>query len=568
MATLLRECLHKVLRFLLLRAARPLARVYGRRLARFEAATHDPAAVQSALLADILRHQAGTGFGREYHFGAIRTLEEFRHNLPIAGYDAVAPYVTRVCNGDVNALLADPRIHMFALTSGTTASRKFIPVTDRYLDAYRRGWNIWGLKIYADHPEIVFRPIVQFSGECDEFRTPSGVPCGAVTGLTAKMQSAIVRRLYVVPPCLARVKDAAAKYYLALRLSIPHKVGLIVAANPSTMVALARQGDLDKEALLRDLAEGTLSDKFDIPADVRAEVTPRLKRHPERVRQLEEVIARTGTLYPKDYWSRNCMLGNWMGGSVGAYLRHYPKYFGTRLVRDAGLIASEGRMTIPMADGTASGVLDVTSHFFEFVPEDEIDSPRPTVLLAHELVEGRRYYILPTTAYGLYRYQIYDVVRVTGFHNKTPLVEFLSKGAHFSNLTGEKVSEYHVVGAVEQVQRDLGLLIGTYSVAPVWPTTDDAVPYYALFVERRDLPEADQRARFAERLDAVLAERNIEYAAKRESARLAPLRVEPVADGFWVEWDRARLKERGGAWEQYKHPCLIADLKFADAARA
>ena len=70
--------------------------------------------------------------------------------------------------------------------------------------------------------------------------------------------------------------------------------------------------------------------------------------------------------------------------------------------------------------------------------------PNPTVLAAHELQEGRTYYILMTTAYGLYRYNIFDVVRCTGYFNQTPLVEFLSKGALFSNLTGEKISEHHV----------------------------------------------------------------------------------------------------------------------------
>lgn len=563
---LLRETLRKVLRYLTLRVVRPIARRVRRKLEAFEAATHDPERIQQALLRDILRHHAGTDFGREHHFGDIGTLAEFRHNLPIAGYEAVEPYIERVRNGDINALLADTRIHMFALTSGTTNTRKFIPVTDSYLENYRRGWNIWGLKVFRDHPDIVLRPVVQFAGDWDEFRTPSGVPCGAVTGLTARMQMRLIRWLYCVPACIAKVKDAAAKYYLALRLSVPRKVSMIVAANPSTLIALAQTGDREKESLLRDLRDGTLSDRFEIPAEVRAFVKPKLKKHPQRVHELEDIIARTGTLYPKDYWLRNCLLGNWMGGSVGAYLRHYPRYYGTRAVRDVGLIASEGRMTIPMTDGTPSGVLDITSHFFEFLPEDEINSPQPNVLLAHELREGGRYFILPTTSYGLYRYQIFDLVRVTGFHNRTPLIEFLSKGAHFANLTGEKISEYQVVQAVGQVQRDLGRTLGTYSLAPVWPASDieGAVPHYALFVERPDLPEPGDAERFAARLEVVLSELNIEYAAKRESARLAPLRVELVPEGFWLAWDRERLRARGGTMEQYKHPCLIPDLKFAE----
>src|SRR5262249_25809372 len=158
----------------------------------------------------------------------------------------------------------------------------------------------------------------------------------------------------------------------------------------------------------------------------------------------------------------------WTGGSMAAYLRHYPRYYGPNPVRDVGLIASEGRMTVPFADGSPAGILDVTTHYFEFIPEGEVNSPRPTVLGAHEVKEGATYYIVPTTKFGLYRYHIHDVVRVTGFHNQTPLVEFLSKGSLFANLTGEKLSEYHVTGAMGAVLREMNLTLTAYSLAPCW----------------------------------------------------------------------------------------------------
>src|SRR5262249_7018906 len=148
--------------------------------------------------------------------------------------------------------------------------------------------------------------------------------------------------------------------------------------------------------------------------------------------------------------------------------RHYPRYYGETPVRDVGLIASEGRMTIPMADGTASGVLDITTHYFEFLPEAEADRPNPTLLPAHEVEEGKTYFIVPTTAFGLYRYHISDLVRVTGFYNRTPLVEFLGKGAHFASVTGEKLSEYQVAQAVEDVLRGLDVSLTAYTLAPCW----------------------------------------------------------------------------------------------------
>jgi GH3 auxin-responsive promoter len=556
----LRRGVRSVLRFLLRNVVGKLVAVpIGRRLAQFEAATHRPRDVQEALLRDILAHQKGTAFGRDHRFDAIRTIADYRRQVPIAGYEYVEPYMARVLRGETSALLADARIHMFALTSGTTATRKYIPVTDQYLADYKRGWNLWGLKTYRDHREVVLRPIVQMSGDWAETRTETGVPCGAVTGLTASMQKRVVRWMYCVPASVGRIKDAAVKYYVALRLSLPQKAGMVIAANPSTLINMARTGDQEKESLLRDLADGTLDPRLDLPADVREAIRPRLEQHPERVRELEAIIARTGTLLPRDYWAPHCLLGNWTGGSMGAFLRHYPRYFGDLPVRDVGLIASEGRMTIPLADGTPSGVLDVTSHYFEFIPEEEMESPQPTVLGADELREGCNYYILPTTSYGLYRYDIHDVVRVTGFHNRTPLIEFLSKGAHFSSVTGEKLSEYHVTRSMVGALDELDLMLTSYTLAPCW---EGETPYYGLFVERGDLADEAAGRRLAERLDALLKECNIEYASKRDSLRLGAVRLEPLEAGAWREWDRARLKRTGGTLEQYKHPCLIADPGF------
>ncbi|HTU20735.1 MAG TPA: GH3 auxin-responsive promoter family protein [Gemmataceae bacterium] len=568
-----RRGVNRVVSFLLRKVALKLiARPIRRRLAQFEAATCRPRETQEALLHKIVSLQTATAFGRDHRFDAIHTVEDFRRHLPVAAYDYFEPYIARVRRGETNALLADPRVYMFALTSGTTAVRKFIPVTQQYLDDYRRGWNIWGLKVFRDHPGTRMKPILQMSGDPDEFRTESGVPCGAVTGLTAQMQKRIIRWLYSVPPCVARIKDPRSKYYAALLLSIPRRVGWIIAANPSTLINLARAGDQDKESLIRDIRDGTLSPHLDLPADIRADLTRRLRKHPERARQLEEIVQRTGTLYPKDYWPSDCILGNWMGGSVGSYLRHYPRYFGATPVRDVGLIASEGRMTIPLADGTPSGVLDITTHYFEFIPEAEGDCPHPTVLGAHQLKEGENYFILLTTAFGLYRYHIHDLVRVSGFHNGTPLIEFLSKGAHFANLTGEKLSEYHVTQAIADVLGELNMTLTAYSLVPCWPNNEPAngssmdfeQPYYGLFAEQGDLSDANVCQRLAERLDARLRQLNIEYDSKRASQRLGPVRLELVRTGFWLQWDRQRLLKTGGTLEQYKHPCLINDLQFRE----
>jgi hypothetical protein len=190
-------------------------------------------------------------------------------------------------------------------------------------------------------------------------------------------------------------------------------------------------------------------------------------------------------------------------------------------------------------------------------------------LAAHEVQEGGTYYILPTTSYGLYRYQIHDLVRVTGFYNKTPLIEFLSKGALFSNLTGEKLSEYHVTQSMAVVLRELDLTVTAYTVAPCWPSenADFEQPYYGLFLEQGDGVDPGEAERIAQALEARLRAVNDEYASKRDSLRLGTLRVEWLRAGFWREWDRERLKMTGGVVEQYKRPCLLSDSSFHKRAQ-
>src|SRR5438105_9505737 len=208
------------------------------RLWQFAAACRRPRDVQETLLRQIVREQAETGFGRDHGFRSIRSPEDFRRQVPIANYDQLEPYIARVRRGDTRALLSDERVLMFALTSGTTAARKTIPITPRYLADYKRGWNRWGLRTLLDHQRISCAPILQLAGDPEEFHTAAGIPCGSLSGLTVRAQHGYIRFLYCLPAAALPIKDTLAKYYVALRLSIGRPVGMICAANPSTLAAL------------------------------------------------------------------------------------------------------------------------------------------------------------------------------------------------------------------------------------------------------------------------------------------------------------------------------------------
>lgn len=248
---------------------------------------------------------------------------------------------------------------------------------------------------------------------------------------------------------------------------------------------------------------------------------------------------------------------------MGAYLRNYPEYFGDAPVRDVGLIASEGRMTIPIEDGTPAGILDLRHHYFEFIPEDQAEREQPETVGAAELIEGRNYFVIMSTAGGLHRYNIFDLVRCVGFVGKAPLIEFLNKGAHISSLTGEKLSEHQVVAAVEAAQRALGLRLKSYLLLPTWGEP----PFYSLLVESDDLDAGASSDRFGDRVEAELQSQNVEYANKRETLRLAPVRISRIPEGSWGHFQRRRLAKSGGTVEQYKQPHLIPDVEEITAFR-
>ncbi len=535
----------------------------GRCTRRFFDAVEHATATQDGLLARLIARNAESDFGRDHHFNRIRTYHDFVANVPIRSYDGMAPYINRVRNGEVGALFGSRQtILMFALTSGTTAEPKYIPVTPEVLAEWRRGWNVWGLEAMLDHPACVLRHIVQVTSPMEDHLAPSGAPCGAITGLLAATQKKLVRRFYTSPLAVAGITDSAAKYYTIMRMAIPKDVAWLVTANPATLLVLAKTADKHRERLIRDIYDGALCADMPIESAVRVALASRLKPDLACAKRLEEIVHEHGTLYPKHYWDVG-FLAHWTGGTMGLYLPQFPKYFGDVPARDIGLIASEGRMSTPIEDGTPGGILTVTAQFFEFVPADEYGKPNPTVLRSHEVEEGREYFLLLTNASGLYRYDVGDRVRVLGKEGQAPVIEFLSRDAHTSSMTGEKLTEDQVVAAMQRAceptcEEKCEVAAGSsgeglvdFVLAPRWAE----VPRYRVYVER----EAAQRVdRLAPRLDEALSAISLEYASKRKTLRLEGVELAELPTGALADRDRKLREQRSRTSEQFKHQYLLS----------
>ena len=542
-----------------------LAKAHAQRQLRgFIRAAHSAKQTQEQVLLAKLARNADSDYGREHGFSSIRSYADFIGRVPVQTYEDLQPYIERVMAGENRALFGrGQHVLMLAMTSGSTDTPKYVPVTPAFLNEYRRGWNIFGLKALLDHPGTFLRSILQVTSPMDERRTETGIPCGSISGLLAATQKRLVRKYYVVPRQMGYIGDAEARYYTIMRLALPCDVGWMVTASPATQLKLARTAAAQAEHLIRDIHDGTLQPPGEIPHPLGEALAQHLRPDVEAARRLAALTEEHGELLPRHYWNL-AFLANWTGGTMRLHLSDFPHYFGDTPVRDIGLLATEGRASIPLEDGTPAGVLDVAGNFFEFIEAEADAADSCPVRRCTEVVPGREYRILMTTSAGLYRYDIGDRVRVHSFFGQAPVIEFLHRGAHVASVTGEKLTEWQATAAFERACRALALGLRSFVLAPQWAEP----PFYRLHV---DEAVADPR-RLEVLCDGELSRLNLEYRSKRASGRLGPVILNQLPPGTLDRLDSERQRRRGGANEQYKHRFLYAkpgdDRALLDRANA
>lgn len=504
-----------------------------------------------------------TRFGIEHGFSTIRTLKDFQKRIPVSEYDYFAPYIDDVANGNPQALIpASEKMLRFTITTGSSGTPKLNPVTDVWLKEYKDAWSIWGLKNFADHPQHIGMRMLQMAGSWDMGTTPGGYSISMVSALLARIQNPMLRPYYAIPSDLNDVKDPIARYYAAIRLSILDRIGWIILMNPGTLIRLAEIGDENRDQLIRDIHDGTLSDQMEIPQKIRDVLAPRIqKKNPAGAKFLEEIIARTGNLYPRDYWPQP-VIACWLGGTAGYQSRYIADYFGASPLRDMGLVSSEGRHTIPIQDDVPEGVPSLTSGYYEYIPVPEINSSDPTVLQGHELVETEQYYLLMTTSAGYYRFSIGDIVRCNGFVGQAPLLEFIQKGTRVGDLEGEKTTEIQILESAHLAADGLGIKIGLFTGVP--RRLQREAPRYDFLIEQSDLPSPDLAKKFLEQLDQELAKINFLWRARRKEGVIAPPRLLRLAPKAWEKYIAAQTDRVGTGDYQYKHPGIVLDEKWIE----
>ena len=232
-------------------------------------------------------------------------------------------------------------------------------------------------------------------------------------------------------------------------------------------------------------------------------------------------------------------------------------------MRDLGWLASECRGSVPLSDDGDSGPLAIATNVYEFFPADVERKPAPTDLLTVDQLElGRRYLIYVTTAGGLCRYAMHDIMEVTGYYRRTPQVCFVQKEKGIVSFTGEKLTETQVLAAVDETL-DQRRTDRNFIAAVGQPPTAEHDPFYMFLVEYDTPPNDEMATRAARDLDGALCRHNIEYASKRKSGRLAPPVLRVLEPGQFDAYQRDAL-QAGARDGQFKILRLTADQSFAE----
>jgi hypothetical protein len=496
-----------MLRPLLYRALNTLPLAGFRRAAReFASALANPEEAQRRLLLDLLQQNQACAFGRQYGFASISNVRQYQDRVPVVTYDDLAPWIERIKSGERGVLTSEP-VLAFEKSSGSASAAKYIPYTQTLGTQFQSALAPWITDMHHAFPGMrrgcAYWVVTPLSREREV--TQGGIPVGfeSDTEYFGPIQQWILGKTMAVPPELARVPELEDCIYLTLRFLLQARsLTFISVWNPSFLLIILDRLQQHGERLVRDL--------FDGKADVSSSISPRfarlLIRDARQAGNLQAMLRR-GRIEPEGLWSRLELISCWTSAASASMKCEVEQRFPGTSVQGKGLLATEGVVSIPIEQYKAPAAA-VTSHFLEFLDEDCGECR-----LASELEGGREYSVIVTTGGGLWRYRLGDRVRVTGFVERTPLIEFIGKEDCVSDLRGEKLNALFVANTLGEFE---SCQVARFAMlAP----SEAGTPHYTLFLESRHCRH-DLAVRLDQRLQA-----NPHYAYCRRIGQLGALRL-------------------------------------------
>ncbi|MBC3783924.1 GH3 family domain-containing protein [Spirosoma utsteinense] len=484
--------------------------VYG-----FVTSEPDPVKAQNEVLKKLIDTAKLTAFGKKYNFSKLLTstnlVEAFQQEVPVHNYDKMYDeWWHYLLEGHQNVTWPGGQKY-FALSSGTTSTSKYIPVTDDMVDAIRKSGiqQVMSLKNF-DLPADFFEKQIMMLGSSVNLIQQDDHQEGEISGISAANIPAWFRTYY--------------------------KPGIDIASLTDWDEKVRR---IAEEAPNWDI--GSLSG---IPSWIEM--------------MLKEVIAHNRLSTIHDIWPN---LQVYTSGGVA--FEPYRKSLETLLARPLTYIdtylTSEGYLATQKRPDTSSMALIVDNGiFFEFVPfidenmdEDGRVRPEAGVLSLEAAEENVNYVLLISTVSGTWRYMIGDTVMITD--KQRAEIKITGRTKHFLNVVGEQLSVYQMNQAMQVMQQQFDIEIKEFVVSAIRKNGE----YINKWVIGSN-KTVDNQA-FALALDRELCETNKNYnVARSKSLKGVEAEVMPVANVYrWSE----EFKKLGG---QAKIPRVMKEEDFLE----
>lgn len=472
-------------------------------------------ALQRAVLEHILHKSSATQYAEKYGLKPDMSYEEWVKAMPVAGYEELKDYISRMRNGEAGVLVPE-KVRWYAKSSGTTSDKsKFIPVPPEYLHDthYAGGRDVVALYLhnYPDSRLLDGKALILGGSHEPGLNMPHSL-VGDLSAILIENINPLVNLLRIPSKRVALLPDFEEKRNLIARRALREPGVTNISGVPSWMLSvLTRMLELSGKERITDIWP-----KAEVFFHGGVAFTPYRS-------QYERIFGKDGLRYMETYNASEGFFG----------IQNDPADPAMLLMIDYGV-------------------------FYEFVPLDELDKGAEAQAVPLWQVEtGRNYAMVITTTGGLWRYMIGDTVRFT----QTNPYKFVITGRtkSFINAFGEELIIDNANRGLKEACAATHAELTEFTAAPVFMDNDGHCRHQWLIEFTRE-PEGGV-TRFAEVLDQALQRLNSDYEAKRyKNITLQQLEVVVARPGLFNDW----LKQRGKLGGQHKVPRLSNDRKIID----
>ncbi|PKA58965.1 putative indole-3-acetic acid-amido synthetase GH3.5 [Apostasia shenzhenica] len=544
----------------------------------FESLSKDAEEVQRETLEKILEENGAAEYLQRLGLAGRTDPQSFKSCVPLVTHKDLEPYIQRIIDGDASPILTGKPITSISLSSGTTQGKpKFVPFNEELVQftmqiyrtsfAYRNSYVTFNRAYPIGNGKAL-----QFIYGSKQFEMKGGLMATTATTNVYRSEQFKHTMKDICSQCCSPDEVIFSPDYhqslychLLCGLIFAEEVQFVFSTFAHSIIHAFRTFELVWEELCHDIREGELSHRITIPS-IRAAVSRLLRPNPQLADNIYSKCSRLSGWYGviPEIWPNAKYVYGIMTGSMEPYLNKLRHYAGCLPLMSADYGASEGWIganidpEVPPESATFAVLPNIG--YFEFIPlkkgaelQQKCESAEPIGLT--EVKIGEEYEIIITTFAGLYRYKLGDVVKVAGFHNSTPKLQFVRRESLILTINIDKNTEKDLQLAIEEA----GMLLADEKLeifdftSHVDMSTEPG--HYVIFLELSgDIAKEELLSNCCNCLDLAFVDAG--YVGSRKVRAIGPLELRVVHRGTFHKIMDHYLN-LGSAMSQYKTPRCV-----------